>query len=378
MSTATKERKKTKAGGITLSAATLKQALAQVSAAVPSRHAKPILANVLLSDGVLTGTDLEVRIDAEIDYHGPAMLLPHGRLSAILSAAGGDEVTLTQEDSKCVITCRKRQHEKTYGTWTLPTEDAAEFPTWAVTGGKPVCRLPADQFCRAVAGVVYACDEESSRYALGGVCLDVHGGTVTLVATDGRRLSSVECEVDQAVDDGQTLVPARALGIMQRLAAGSESAVQLEASGTECVMTVDGITVTARLLEGKFPKWRDVIPTRDAKCTTVTSTELLSATRAAAIVTTEDSRGVQFAFNGEGIWLHGQSAVAGESSVTCPVVESGQACSVKLDPVYVRNWLTGLPADGEPVVSVEAVDHTSAVVLRCGEYTGVVMPMALD
>ena len=371
MSTATKERKKTRSGGITLSAATLKQALAQVSAAVPSRHAKPILANVLLSDGVLTGTDLEVRIDAEIDYHGPAMLLPHGRLSAILSAAGGDEVTLTQEDSKCTVSCGN-------GTWTLPTEDSAEYPTWAVTGGKPVCRLPADQFCRAVAGVVYACDEESSRYALGGVCLDVHGGTVTLVATDGCRLSSVECEVDQAVDDGQTLVPARALGVMQRLAAGSESAVQLEASGTECVMTVDGITVTARLLEGKFPKWRDVIPTRDAKCTTVTSSELLSATRAAAIVTTEDSRGVQFAFNGEGIWLHGQSAVAGESSVTCPVVESGQACSVKLDPVYVRNWLTGLPADGEPVVSVEAVDRSSAVVFRCGEYTGVVMPLALD
>lgn len=372
MSTATKERKaKARSGGITLNAVTLKAALSAVSPAVQARHAKPILANVLLADGVLTATDLEVRIDVEIDYHGPKLLLPHGRLSAILSAAGGGAVTLTQEDSKCVVTCGN-------GTWTLPTEDAAEFPTWAVTGGKPVCRLPADQFCRAVAGVVYACDEESSRYALGGVCLDVHGGTVTLVATDGRRLSSVECEVDQAVDDGQTLVPARALGIMQRLAAGSEGAVQLEASGTECVMTVEGTTVTARLLEGKFPRWRDVIPTRDAKCTTVTSTELLSATRAAAIVTTEDSRGVQFAFNSDGIWLHGQSAVAGESSVTCPVVESGQACSVKLDPVYVRNWLTGLPADGEPVVSVEAVDHTSAVVLRCGEYTGVVMPMALD
>jgi len=371
MSTATKERKKTRSGGITLNAGTLKAAMAAVSPAVQARHAKPILANVLLADGVLTATDLEVRIDVEIDYHGPAMLLPHGRLSAILSAAGGDEVTLTQEDSKCVVTCGN-------GTWTLPTEDAAEFPTWAVTGGKPVCRLPADQFCRAVAGVVYACDEESSRYALGGVCLDVHGGTVTLVATDGRRLSSVECEVDQAVDDGQTLVPARALGIMQRLAAGSEGAVQLEASGTECVMTVEGTTVTARLLEGKFPRWRDVIPTREVQATTVTSTELLSATRAAAIVTTENSKGIDFTFSADGIWLHGQSAVAGESSVTCPVVESGQACSVKLDPVYVRNWLTGLPADGEPVVSVEAVDHTSAVVLRCGEYTGVVMPMALD
>ena len=371
MSTATKERKKTKAGGITLSAATLKQALAQVSAAVPSRHAKPILANVLLSDGVLTGTDLEVRIDAEIDYHGPAMLLPHGRLSAILSAAGGDEVTLTQEDSKCTVSCGN-------GTWTLPTEDAAEYPTWCVTGARPVARLPADQFTRSVAGVVYACDEESSRYALGGVCIDVKDGTVTLVATDGRRLSSVECEIDQDPDEGQTLVPARAMGIMQRLATGSEGAVQIESTGTECVMTCDGLTVTARLLEGKFPRWRDVIPTREVQATTVTSTELLSATRAAAIVTTEDSKGIDFTFSADGIWLHGQSAAAGESSVTCPVVEAGQKCTVKLDPIYVRNWLVGLPADGEPTVSVEAVDRSSAVVFRCGEYTGVVMPLVLD
>jgi hypothetical protein len=29
-------------------------------------------------------------------------------------------------------------------------------------------------------------------------------------------------------------------------------------------------------------------------------------------------------------------------------------------------------------VSVEAVDRSSAVVFRCGEYTGVVMPLALD
>ena len=91
MSTATKERKKTRSGGITLNAVTLKAALSAVSPAVQSRHAKPILANVLLADGVLTATDLEVRIDVEIDNHGPQMLLPHGRLSAILSAAGGSD-----------------------------------------------------------------------------------------------------------------------------------------------------------------------------------------------------------------------------------------------------------------------------------------------
>jgi DNA polymerase III sliding clamp (beta) subunit (PCNA family) len=119
---ATKERRKS--GGITLSAGELKSALAAVSPAVPSRAARPVLTNVRLGDGLVTGTDLEVRIDVAIDYHGDAMLLPHSRLLAILNAAGGDEVTLEPKGTSCVVRCG-------HGTWTLPVEDAAEFPLGA-------------------------------------------------------------------------------------------------------------------------------------------------------------------------------------------------------------------------------------------------------
>lgn len=153
---ATKERKRS--GGITLSAGELKNALAAVSPAVPSRAPRPVLTNVRLGDGLVTGTDLEVRIDVAIDYHGDAMLLPHSRLLAILNAAGGDEVTLEPKGTQCVVRCG-------HGTWTLPVEDAAEFPLWAPKDAKPVTRLPADQFARAVRGVVFAADQESSRYA---------------------------------------------------------------------------------------------------------------------------------------------------------------------------------------------------------------------
>jgi DNA polymerase-3 subunit beta len=165
MATATRERKAT----ITLSTATLRKALADVLRAVPARHAKPILQNVRLGDGLLTGTDLEIRIDCEIDYHGDAMLLPAHRLSAILRAATGDEVMLTQKDSSVMVRCGA-------GSWTLPTEDAAEYPTWDTGDLKAVCRLPADQFGRAAKATVYATDNESSRYALGGVLIDVAEG----------------------------------------------------------------------------------------------------------------------------------------------------------------------------------------------------------
>ena len=373
MTTATKDRKKTRPTGTALNAADLKAALHAVAPAVPSRSPKPVLMNVRLGDGHLTASDGEVQIQFELpEWTGEALLLPHARLAAILNAATGDLVTLAAGDTSCTVSAGA-------GTWTLPTEDVLEYPTWDVEGEKPVTRLPCDQFTRAVRGVVFATDDDSSRFALGAVLVDVVGEVVTFVATDGRRLSAVECEHDLAVDDSQTLVPARVMQILARLAAvAGDASIQLEATANELVATVGAATVTARLVAGRFPRWRDVIPTVDIQPTTVLASDLLSATRAAAICTSEASKGVDFGFSAEGIWLHGQSAEAGESSVTCPLVEFGNACTVKLDPIYVREWLTGLPADGEPTVSVQAIDFASAVVFRCDDHTGVVMPLAKD
>jgi DNA polymerase-3 subunit beta len=330
------------------------------------------LQNVLLSGGVLSGSDLEIRIDVEVEADPSlTVLLPRDRLQAILGSVTADEITLTPDGTSCVISAGR-------GTWTLPTEDAAEYPTWEPVALKQIVRLPADQFVRAVRGVVFATDNESSRYALGSVLVEVAGDVVTLVATDGRRLASVTCEHDQAVDDSQTLVPARAMEIIARLADhAGDAGVQLEATGKELVATIGTARVTALLIEGRFPRWRDVLPKRETKATVVSRADLLSATRAAAICTSEDSRGVEYGF-ADGIWLHGQSSEKGESSITCEVLEVGKKCSVKLDPAFVSEWLRGISGDAEPNVEIEAVDDQSAVVLRCGDNTGVIMPLAKD
>ena len=383
--TMTKERKK-RAGGISLPAPELKAALAAVGQAVPTRSPRPIYQSVLLSGAVLSGSDGDIRIDVTLETAPPGInfLLPKDRFSAILGSFSGDEITITPDESSCLIKAGR-------GEWTLPTEDAGEYPAWSVDGAKPVTRLPVDQFCRAVKGVVFAVDDESSRYALGAVLVEVKGEVVTFVATDGRRLSCVTCEHDLAVDDRREpeykgekvepalLVPARAMAIISRLAASAEGdSVQLETTGKEIVATFSNVTVTARLLDGRYPRWRDTLPERDAKATTVSRADLLAATRAAAIVTSEESKGVQFVFSGDGIWLHGQSAEKGESSVTCDVVEAGDKATVKLDPLFVQQWLGGIDSEAEPEVEVEAVDAQSAVILRCGDNVGVIMPLAVD
>jgi len=345
MGTATKDRKRgTSATGITFNRETLLAAVKGVAGAVPARSPKPILQNVLLHKGQLRGTDLELAISYGMPWTDEPLLLPHARLRSILENATGEEVTLTLDGSACIVRVGR-------GEWRLPVEDPLEFPAWEPEGMKPIARIPADQFCRAVKSVVYATDNESSRYALGSVLVEMKGGTVTLVATDGRRLSSVEIEVDQATDDSQTLGPERAIRAIAALASHTEGAVQLETNGKEIVASCDDASVTARLVEGRYPRWRDVFPERDAKASLADIATLMM--------------------------LHGQSSESGESTVTCDLQEFGNPCTVKLDPAFVRDFLANLPAD-EPHVEIEAVDHTSAVVFKAGDVRGVVMPLAKD
>ena len=367
MATATKERKST---GITLDTATLRAALADVLKAVPSRHAKPVLGNVRLGDGLLSGTDLEVRIDREIDYHGEPLLLPAHRLSAILRAATGDEVVLKPSGSSIVVKCGA-------GSWTLPTEDVNEYPTWESGELKAVCRLPADQFSRAAKATIYATDNESSRYALGGVLIDVKDGNPTWVATDGRRLACVETETDQAVDDSQTIIPGRLMAAVASMASGDGS-VQIEANAKEVRFSLDGCTVTGRLVEGKFPRWRDVVGEPEGEATVIDVVELLQAVQSAAIVTSEQSKGITLAWTANTLHLAGRSSEYGESAVICPTIAAGSTAPTKLDPKYLAQFLAHLPQDEEPHVDVYVKDAQSRVLLRCGPYTGVIMPLAED
>lgn len=368
--TATARKGSSTTASLKITRTDLLAAVQAVGKAVPSRPAKPILQNVRIGDGLVTGTDIEVRIDVQIGEVCDAFLVPHGRLLSILRAATGDDVTLTAKGSAVTVKCGR-------GKWELPTEDAAEFPSWESSELQPVCRLPADQFRRAARATSYATDNESSRFALGAVLVEVAGGNPTWVATDGRRLSCVETETDQAVDDQKVLVPSRLLDIASGMAVGDGS-VQLEASDKEVRFTLSTATVTGLRCAGSFPRWRDVVGDINGTPTVLEVAGLLSAVRAAAIVTSEQSKGVDLTWTADTLVLSGKSSEYGESIVKCPLVAAGSTSPTKLDPGFLSEFLSHIPADEQPHVDVYVADEQSRVLLKCGDYVGVIMPLAKE
>jgi DNA polymerase-3 subunit beta len=359
--------KRAKANGVTVTRAALKAALDTVGDAVPGKGPKPILGYVLLDGGTLTATDLELRITTPLPgSDGLTVLLPFARLKAIVGNLHPTvEVTIALEGSSAVV-------QASGGTWRLPVEDAAEFPSAGEFSGKRLPRLPGDQFAALVKTVKGATDNVSSRFALGGVQIEFSDGELTFIATDGRRLYAAAADIDQALDDSETLVTRRTIDVLQRLTVHADE-IELEASTSEILATIGETTVQARLLDGKFPRWRDVDVNYEDPPSMALVEHLMRACNAADVCTSEASRGVDFTFTKEGLFLSGRSSEYGESSATCDLAEVGKCCTVKLDPGFVADWLVTL--DQAETIAVEAKDKQSAVVFRADRCRAVVMPL---
>lgn len=370
---------KTQRGGTALkfNVGELKSAFTAVRDVVPARPSRPVLGNVLIgSDGTLTATDLELRVTYPLPgATGPAVLLPHARMLQILNSCDdAGDVTLTVDGSVCKVACGN-------GRWSLPTEAASEFPEAHCGIGRPISRLPADQFVSMMESVKFATDQKAGRPAYTGVLIefandeDSEYGKLLFTATDGRRICWTQCEVDQDLDASKTLVPRRAVDILCRLAATRE-VIQMETAGNELIANIDGVVVQSRLVQGDFPDWRKAVPARDAALSVAGVSALLHACQMAAICTSESSRGTRLAFSDKGLKLTGKSAEYGESSATCELVEVGQRCELQINPEYAIEWLESL--DPAAMVDIEAESGSAALVLRCEDAFTVIMPLSKD
>jgi DNA polymerase-3 subunit beta len=166
--------------------------------------------------------------------------------------------------------------------------------------------------------------------------------------------------------------------LIERCLGSADCPVHVAVQPSEIIVKSGGTTVSARRVEGRFPRWRDVFPERpDAIRVHLVAGPFLAAVRQAAIVTSEQSKGVDFSFESGQLVLAGRSAESGESRVELPIDHAGAAVRIKLDPRFVGDFLRVL--DGGTSVTVELTDPQSACVCRTEDgYGYVIMPLAAD
>ena len=156
-----------------------------------------------------------------------------------------------------------------------------------------------------------------------------------------------------------------------------DAEVHLAIHTNDALVRSGNCTISSRLVQGRFPKYQAVIPDETPISIDMVVGPFFSAVRQAQIVTSEDSRGVDFTFAEGTLTLTSSAADVGQSKIEMPISYDGEAVTITFDPRFVADFLRVLDSETSFVFGLK--DGDSQAVMRVGDsFTYVVMPLSRD
>ena len=308
------------------------------------------------------------------------VILPREKFTALLREVSDERICLDADGSHTLVKGERFRFK-------LQTSDPSEFPVLDDFPVERCHKLPARFLREMIRRTLFAADEESSRYALGGVLFEMQGDEMVAVGTDGRRLARMQGPSESVGEhrtvDQSTIIPAKSLRMVERclsavLSETPDATALLAATERQVMLHCETVTLESRLAEGRFPRWREVIPNRpDATRLDLLVGPLHSAVRQAAIATSEESRGVVFHFEQGNLVLSAKAADVGDSRVELPIAYEGPEIKITLDPKYLRDFLSVLDPDQSFCLDIKDPESAALCSTEDG-YAYVIMPLASD
>lgn len=365
---------------------TLVEALSTAGRAVSSRSSgsaaltglrTEIAGNTLTVVG--TDLDLTVRVTVEaIGLDNGACVAP-ARLTAdiVRSLEPGAVSFEGGEDEVEIAAARSRFVVRTY-----PLED---FPVLPEARAAQV-DLPTGSLSEALRQVVRAASSDDARPLLTGVLMAAEGDGIRMVATDSYRLALRDVTGTSPLPEGtdQILVPARALTEVQRLVPGpggkdeGELSVGFSVGDLDATFTVGGVHLTTRLLDGRFPDYRQLIPPGYPNALRVGKEALLDALRRVRLLVRDNTTPVRLSMRSGGVELTVVSQEVGHASEDVDADYDGEELTVAFNPSYLIDGVEA--ALGDEVV-IETVDATKPATVRApahDDYRYLLMPVRVS
>jgi len=357
---------------------TLLKPLQTVVGVVERRQTMPILSNVLLSlQGSklsITATDLEVEMVAEAEVKGDGtgdITVPGRKLHDIFRAlpeASSVEINLNG-DRLTVKAGRSR--------FTLSTLRAADFPTIDEIGAKQTLRLNRGDLRRLVEKTHFSMAQQDVRYYLNGLLLETEKKRLRAVATDGHRLALSEVELlGAATRDEQLIVPRKGVLELSRLLDG-DGEVQLALGANHIRVQLEGIRLTSKLIDGRFPEYARVVPNQPKNVIKADRNLFRQALQRTAILSNEKYRGVRLELSPNSVILQANNPEQEEAVETLEVEYSGDAMEIGFNVNYLLDALAAV--DSEQVEFGVTDSNSSCLIREPGSDHSkfVVMPMRL-
>ena len=304
----------------------------------------------------LRATDLELSLRlplaGEVVSAGD-VVLPARLFTDVVRSLPAGEVTLTARPAEQDVEIVAGS-----ATFDLKTLRAEDFPTLPDPSGDSEVTLSAEILDSTIRRVERAASSDPSRPVLTGVLVQAEGTTLRMVATDSYRLSLKETELTEPLSTSfEANVPARALQEAVRLAKGvkgdgeeegsAKGSVRIAMQENQIVFNLDGTVLASRLIDGQFPKYKELIPDKFDHEIKMASAELADVVRRISLLA-QRNKPLTLSFEKGSLTVSAETPDIGEARESLPVPFDGEPLEIGFNPEYLRDGIDS--AGGDDVV----------------------------
>ncbi|CAH0524291.1 DNA polymerase III subunit beta [Vibrio hippocampi] len=318
--------------------------LQQVSGALGGRPTLPILGNLLLKveQGVLsiTATDLEVELVSQIslenDFEAGSVTVPSRKFLDICRGLPDDSmITIVLEGDRVQV----RSGRSRFSLSTLPANDFPNIEDWQQEAQVTISQAELKSL---IDKTQFSMANQDVRYYLNGMLFEVEDNILRSVATDGHRMAVAQVTLAQAGEHNQIIIPRKGVQELSKLLDAPEQPVTLQIGGSNIRAEVNNFIFTSKLVDGRFPDYRRVLPQSTDKVLLSGCDELRQAFSRAAILSNEKFRGVRVNLDGTEMRITANNPEQEEAEEMLDVEFSGDALEIGFNVSYVLDVLNTL------------------------------------
>lgn len=354
-----------------------KALLAACEAALPAvaqRTTMPVLQCLKLTaaDGVLTvqATDREIALSLRVDgvptLHPGEVCVSAERLVQLLKRLDDGELLLSVPEAECEITCGLDR-------FSLPIENAASFPGLDLPdAGQPFAEVDGEAFARMLDRAKFAAAKsEDSRFAVSGLYVEVKGEELTVAGCDTKKLAVLTGVVKPGeAKDWNGILPQKAAALVEKIAVGP---THIEITRDRFACQCGGAYLTTKLLAGRFPPFRQIVPKKFACDVSLPVEEAVRAFRKVRLMVSEEATRTDVELVDGRMRL---SIVTGKGKASTSVAvpgHSGAAVAFAIDPDHVLDTLKAAESE---TVRMKIADPTKPILFTDDAgFVGLVMPI---
>lgn len=323
----------------------LNASLSIVSRALAARSPKPILEGILLEscdEGLrLVCTDLAIGIETVIDAtfaEEGRIVLPGKLLCEVVRKLPGEICEITVSD-RLQTTIRSASSRT-----TITGFDPVEYPELPQVAGHEF-DMPQNVLRDMIGRTLFAIAVDESRPILTGCLMEIGQQEMRVVALDGFRLALRREDIVGPQEPVSAVVGGKILGDISKILSESEDPVSICVSRSHMQLEVGRTRIVARLLEGEFIRYRQILPEEWQTRITVSRSELSSAIDRASLIAREGKNNlVCFKIDGEQLEITSNSE-SGDVQEQIAIETEGKDLSIAFNVRYITDVLKALSDD---------------------------------